>query len=292
MSRYGEENFYLSFSGGRDSTVLSYFLDLAIPNNQIPRIFINTGIELTEIVKFVKKMAEKDKRIKIYSAGVNIPKMLKEVGYPVANKFNSEAWYAYKIKKDNSPYIKRWKREEPTIYKSGNYLKDNENSFYTCPHELMKIIKPEWNDFLISDQCCNKLKKEPIKKIQKELGKSISITGMLAAEGGRRKNISCMAFKGRELVSFHPFAPCPNKFIDYLIDKYDIELCKLYYPPYNFKRTGCKGCPFNIRLKDDLKTLEEFFPSERKQCEKIWEPVYDLYRKCNYRKMNELPKLI
>lgn len=33
-----EHNAYLSFSGGKDSTVLHYLLDIALPNNQIPRV--------------------------------------------------------------------------------------------------------------------------------------------------------------------------------------------------------------------------------------------------------------
>ena len=40
-----ENNAYLSFSGGKDSTLLHHLLDLALPNNKIPRVFINTGIE-------------------------------------------------------------------------------------------------------------------------------------------------------------------------------------------------------------------------------------------------------
>lgn len=39
-----EHNSYMSYSCGKDSTVLHYLLDLAIPNNNIPRVFINTGI--------------------------------------------------------------------------------------------------------------------------------------------------------------------------------------------------------------------------------------------------------
>lgn len=45
INKYGEENFYLSFSGGKDSTVLHHLIDMALPNNKIPRVFINTGIE-------------------------------------------------------------------------------------------------------------------------------------------------------------------------------------------------------------------------------------------------------
>ena len=47
INKWGEENFYLSFSGGKDSTVVHHLLDMALPNNRIPRVFINTGIEYT-----------------------------------------------------------------------------------------------------------------------------------------------------------------------------------------------------------------------------------------------------
>ena len=40
-----EHNAYLSFSGGKDSTILHYLLDMALPNNEIPRVYIDTGIE-------------------------------------------------------------------------------------------------------------------------------------------------------------------------------------------------------------------------------------------------------
>ena len=40
ISKHGEENFYLSFSGGKDSTVLHYLLDLALPDNKIPRVLL------------------------------------------------------------------------------------------------------------------------------------------------------------------------------------------------------------------------------------------------------------
>ena len=45
-----ENNAYISFSGGKDSTILHYLIDMALPNNRIPRVFINTGIEYNYIV--------------------------------------------------------------------------------------------------------------------------------------------------------------------------------------------------------------------------------------------------
>jgi hypothetical protein len=44
-----------------------------------------------------------------------------------------------------------------------------------------------------------------------------------------------------------------------------------------------KGCPFALKLQEELDKMEEYFPNERKQCEIIWKPVYDEYRRIGYR---------
>lgn len=59
--KYGEENFYLSFSSGKDSTALSTLVDMALPGNTIPRVFADTGIEYNMIRDFVYKMDEQKK---------------------------------------------------------------------------------------------------------------------------------------------------------------------------------------------------------------------------------------
>lgn len=59
IGKYGEENFYLSFSGGKDSTVLSALLDMAVPGNKIPRVYANTGIEYQLILDFVERERER-----------------------------------------------------------------------------------------------------------------------------------------------------------------------------------------------------------------------------------------
>ena len=55
-----ENNAYISFSGGKDSTVLSHLIDEALPNNRIPRVFFNTGIEYKAIVNFVERERERE----------------------------------------------------------------------------------------------------------------------------------------------------------------------------------------------------------------------------------------
>ena len=54
-----EHNAYISFSGGKDSTVLHKLIDLALPGNNIPRVFINTGIEYKLVIDFVKQERER-----------------------------------------------------------------------------------------------------------------------------------------------------------------------------------------------------------------------------------------
>ena len=54
-----ENNAYISFSGGKDSTVLHYLIDEALPNNKIPRVYFNTGIEYKSIVQFVERERER-----------------------------------------------------------------------------------------------------------------------------------------------------------------------------------------------------------------------------------------
>lgn len=76
-----ENNAYISFSGGLDSTILHYLFDMAVPYNKIPRLFINTGLEFILTVKFVKKLQKQDPRIQIINNDLSITKILREHGY-------------------------------------------------------------------------------------------------------------------------------------------------------------------------------------------------------------------
>ncbi len=109
------------------------------------------------------------------------------------------------------------------------------------------------------------------------------ITGLRQSEGGARVNVQCLAWNKNDVRQFNPLAPVEDEFMDWMIETYNISLSVVYYPPYNFTRTGCKGCPFAMNLQHELDVLEDFFPNERKQCEMIWKPVYDEYRRIGYR---------
>lgn len=271
IKKYGEENFYISFSGGKDSTILHYLVDLAIPDNKIPRVFINTGIEYNDIVYFVKSFAEKDNRFVIIAPSKNVKQTLEQYGYPFKSKEHSLKVGKYQ---DGSRAVSILK------YKNRNY---GDNSRFQCP----KILQYQYEDSFkikLSDKCCYKLKKEPIHKWEKENKRSIAMTGMRKDEGGQRANIAgCITTRGSKVVKFHPLLVVDEEWESEFITKNNIKLCKLYYPPYNFTRTGCKGCPFALELDKQLEVMERLLPAELKQCEYIWKPIYDEYRKLNYR---------
>ena len=85
----------------------------------------------------------------------------------------------------------------------------------------------------------------------------------MRSEGGRRTNAQCLVYSGDKLVKFQPLAPMTKEWEDWFIETYNIDICYLYKPPYNFTRTGCKGCPFNVELQQELDILEKYFPTEK-----------------------------
>ena len=91
-----EKNAYISFSGGKDSCIVSELIDIALPNNRIPRLHINTGVEYRFITEYVKERAKKDNRFIIINSEVNIKKMLEADGYPFESKQHSHNWIIYK----------------------------------------------------------------------------------------------------------------------------------------------------------------------------------------------------
>ena len=107
---------------------------------------------------------------------------------------------------------------------------------------------------------------------------------MRKGEGGQRLSANCVVFdKEKKLVKFHPLLVVSEEWQNEFIEKNNIKLCKLYYAPYNFRRTGCKGCPFSLDLQKQLDIMETLLPNEKKQCESIWKPIYEEYRRIGYR---------
>lgn len=277
IQQYGEENFYISFSGGKDSTTLSALVDMALPDNKIPRVYANTGIELNMIRDFVYDMAKYDDRVVIIKPCIPIKQMLEKDGYPFKSKMHSAYVKKYQYKGFKYKSVRAYTGMENTL--SGRPI------FRGCPKKLLYQFTDE-NKLKISDMCCFRLKEEPLKKWCYEHNKLYGIVGIMREEGGRRYNAQCLTFVGKKLKNFQPLAVVSKEWEEWFIHQYNIDICDIYKEPYNFTRTGCKGCPFALNLQSELDALEKFFPLERKQCEIIWKPVYDEYRRLGYRLKN------
>ena len=315
INKYGEENFYIAFSGGKDSTVVHHLFDMALPENRIPRVFSNTGIEYNAIVEFVRGMMKEDDRIVMIQPSKNIKKTLEEKGYPFKSKLYSEHYRIYLNNKDASDKMFDYIEEHPELKYDFNFIanlergvklpvkyyfgieeKDGELVKAGMLKSFPKVLHYQWGSgaerLNISDKCCLEMKEKPLDKWKRENKKPHRIIGLMREEGGRRQNAKCKAFKNGKL-SFHPLVVASKEWEEWFIKEFNIPLCKLYYEPFNFDRTGCKGCPFNVNIGRELETLERYMPNERKQCEYIWKPVYDEYRRIGYRlKKDEQTKLL
>lgn len=314
IKKYGEENFYLSFSGGKDSTVLHYLLDMALPNNKIPRVFINTGIEYLKIVEFVKRFAKNDDRFVLLAPSVKPKEMLEKYGYPFKSKQHAHNWEVFfhnrkeffEISKkiDANPellfdynFIHNLPKGLKTVvkYYYGVREKVNPNgggykiftSIKSVPNILEYQFKEGFN-LKLSDQCCYRMKKLPVKEWQKKSGKSITITGMRAEEGGMRTQLNCITTSGNSISKFHPLVKVNDEWEDWFIKEYNINLCDLYKAPYNFRRSGCRFCPFSLDLQHQMEVASELMPADKIAGEMLWKPVFDEYRRIGYRLSNQM----
>lgn len=202
-----ENNAYLSFSGGKDSTIVHFLLDKALPNNRIPRVFIDTGIEYTMIREFVMGLAKNDDRFVILKPTQNIKQMLEKYGYPFKSKQHSHNLAVY---------------QHSGLCKSVQcYLGIIESKTkFRCPKSLEYQFTPEFK-IKCSDNCCRKMKKEPVKKWEKQSKRYIAITGMRNSEGGERASIKGCILTDQQgnLHKFHPLIKVDDNWENWFIER-------------------------------------------------------------------------
>ena len=78
---YGKDGVYVSFSGGKDSTVLLHLVREMYGNDN-PAVFVNTGLEYPEIVKFVKTF----ENVEILKPKMGFVDVITKYGYPIIGK--------------------------------------------------------------------------------------------------------------------------------------------------------------------------------------------------------------
>ncbi len=276
---------YVSFSGGKDSTVLADLVQKNYPN--VPLVFSNTGLEYPEIQAFARKMGAEFIRPKM-----SFSEIISKFGYPIISKENSEAiYYARRIIKSCGGGYKTTPRKRLEITGSRKQTGDAEKSAYNKEKWL-----PLCNDtqFKISHMCCHVMKKNPMSAYQTKT-RRYPYLGTLAEESRLRTQAwirhGCNAFDATNKTSQPMSFWTEQDVLHYICDE-GLEIASVYgnivaideagmeYEPYfsagcNLKctgcdRTGCVFCGYGVHLEKKGETkfqrLAKTHPKQYEYC--------------------------
>ena len=132
---------YVSFSGGKDSTVLLHLVRSLYPD--VEAVFCDTGLEYPEIKEFVRTF----ENVTWIRPKMSFRQVIQEYGYPVISKE-----VALKI---------RDARNNPNGYAMQSFV---ENSPKNKKYPKFKLVKYHYlldAPFNISHKCCDVIKKKP-----------------------------------------------------------------------------------------------------------------------------------
>jgi len=278
---------YVSFSGGKDSTVLKHIVDSMY--DDVPAVFVNTGLEYPEIQKFAKQQ----KNVVIVRPKMRFDEVIKTYGYPVISKEVSQSLHEVRISLKNG---KTGTRRHKRLLGELKDAHGNPSMFNQAKYAYLLDA-----DFNSSHMCCHVMKKAPAKAYEKETGRK-PIIGTLADESLLRKQAwiknGCNAFEATRPTS-QPLSFWTEQDILHYIKKYNVPYCSVYgeiqvKPPENTEegqinlidylgcyepedtlettgcnRTGCIFCMFGCHLEKEpnrFQRLKETHPRQYEYC--------------------------
>ena len=226
VDSWGVDGVYVAFSGGKDSRVLLHIARKLYP--EIRGAFNNTGLELPEIVSFVKSFDNID----ILRPKVPFHVVIEKYGWPV-------------ISKEQAQFINEWRNTNSEKLRTLRWEgRVNGRSKIAEKWKHVALNAP----FKISHKCCDKLKKEPAKRYEKLTGRKVML-GTMSGESQLRKQRShtCNLYDSKRPIS-KPLTRWNERDIWDYIKRYKVDYCKVY--DEGWERTGCVFCMFGIH-KDD-----------------------------------------
>lgn len=281
---YWEGNIYISFSGGKDSTVLLSIARKLYPD--IKAVYVDTGLEYPEIRDFVKTIdnvewlhpVKYDKKQRKY-VRTSFREVIMEQGYPIVSKEISKC-----VKDARSGLTKGDGSGIWAINKlNGEALdRDGNKSKYNCPKWKFLLDAP----FKISNRCCDIMKKNPTKDYEKKTGQR-PLLGTLADESALRLQnwlkTGCNAFNNDRPVSQPLSFWREQDILEYLVT-YNIPYASVYgdivhdeergYYTTGVDRTGCMFCGFGAHLEaspNRFQKMKETHPKQYEYCLKTIE---------------------
>ena len=250
---------YISFSGGKDSTVLLDIARKIYP--EIEAVFLDTGLEYPEIRDFVKTK----ENVTWLKPEMNFKKVIDTYGYPI-------------ISKNVSSRIEGARRGQKSAIEllNGTYLTSRGNtSFFNCSKWKYLMNAP----FKISNKCCYIMKKDPAHKYGKQSGKYPIIATMTIESVQRKSNWimnGCNAFDSKN-PSSQPMSFWTEQDVLNYIKTYATPYTSVYgdiIEDQNGKlkttlcdRTGCVFCGFGCHREKEPNR----FQSLKITHPKLWE---------------------
>lgn len=264
---------YVSFSGGKDSTVLLDIARRIYPD--IPAAFIETGLEYPEIKDFVKQYDNVqilhpliwDKHAQDYVT-ISFRGVLERYGYPIVSKEQAAFISEYRNARSEKTKDIRWNGNKFGLGK----ISERHKYLVDAP-------------FLISDRCCDIMKKNPAKVYEKQSGRKPILATMAEESQQRHSNwlmYGCNAFAANRPTS-RPMSFWTEQDVLRYIKQYHLPYATVYgeilqdstgqYYTTGCNRTGCVFCGFGVHLEKEpnrFQRLKVTHPQLWEYCMKPW----------------------
>lgn len=253
----------MSFSGGKDSTVLLDLVRNTPGVYDVPAVFCDTGLEYPEIREFARLNADVVLRPKL-----TFKEVIEKYGFPV-------------ISKEQAQYIRQYTTTKSDKLKNLRFNGGEKGNFCISKKWRYLIDAP----FKVSEQCCDVMKKRPFKAYEKLSGRK-PMTGVMACESNLRKQQyqknGCNSFDANNPKSSPMGFWTEQDVLNYMKIN-ELEYASVYgeiIPDPNVenalttsgcKRTGCMFCMFGVHLEHEpnrFQLMKETHPKQYSYCMK------------------------